>query len=89
MDWINQIINKMNAAIIRLGERLFPDMEERKRKRLAVRIAVGLLIALICTAGMGVFRYRAEKQLREYQRIADSFRQLDILLEGSEGSYGE
>ena len=77
-------MDKISAAIDWMGKKLFPDMEENRRRDLSVRIAAGILIALICTAGVGIFRYRAEKELRQYQKIADSFRQIDILLEETE-----
>ena len=77
-------MDKINSTINRLGKKLFPDMEENRRRELSIRIAAGILIALICMTGVGVFRYRAERELRQYQRIADSFRQIDILIEETE-----
>lgn len=77
-------MDKINSAINRLGKKLFADMEESRRRELSIRIAAGILIALICMTGVGVFRYRAERELRQYQRIADSFRQIDILIEETE-----
>ena len=32
-------------------------------------------------AGMGIFRYKAVRQLEKYQAIADAYAQLDIILE--------
>ena len=46
-----------------LGEKLFPDLPEKKRQRIAAQIIVGISLALICMVGMGIFRYRAVKQL--------------------------
>ena len=57
-----------------IGEKIFSSAEEKKRKQ----YARCLLIALICLVIMGAFRYRAEKELRQYQRIADAF---EILLD--------
>ena len=64
-----------------LGEKLFPDLPEKKRQRIAAQIIVGISLALICMVGMGIFRYRAVKQLEKYQAIADTYAQLDTILE--------
>ena len=72
-------MDKIKSAIDRIGKKLFPDMEESRRRVLSVRIAVGLLTALICTAGMWIYRCRAEKELRKYQIIMDYYQQLDSL----------
>ena len=64
-----------------LGEKHFPDLPEKKRQRIAAQIIVGISLALICMVGMGIFRYRAVKQLEKYQAIADTYAQLDTILE--------
>lgn len=71
----------VDEAEEKLGGKLFPDMEEKRRKRLAGKVIAWFLVALICTVGVGIFRYRAERELRQYQRIADAYRQIEILLE--------
>ena len=57
-----------------IGEKIFSSAEEKKRKQYARY----LLIALICLVIMRAFRYWAEKELRQYQRIAEAF---EILLD--------
>ena len=64
-----------------LGGKLFPDLPEKKRQRIAVQIIVGISLAFVCMAGMGIFRYKAVRQLEKYQAIADAYAQLDIILE--------
>lgn len=64
-----------------LGEKLFPDLTERKRQRITVQIIVGISLAFVCMVGMGIFRYKAAKQLEKYQAIADTYTQLDTILE--------
>lgn len=74
-------MEKVKDLISRLGVKLFPSLPERKRQRITVQIIVGISLALICMAGMGIFRYKAVKQLEKYQAIADAYAQLDIVLE--------
>ena len=64
----------------KLGEKLFPDMEKKKRKRLAGKLITWFIVALICMTGVGILRYRAERELRQYQRIADAYRQMEFML---------
>ena len=70
-----------NTAQEKLGGKLFPDMEEKKRKQLAGKVIAWFLVALICMTGVGIFRYRAEKELRQFQRIADAYRQIEFILD--------
>ncbi len=74
-------MEKVKYLIGLLGEKLFPDLTEKKRQRITVQIIVGISLALVCMAGMGIFRYKAVKQLEKYQAIADAYAQLDIVLE--------
>lgn len=74
-------MDKIEYFIGWLGEKLFSDLPERKRQRITARIVVGIAIALICMAGMGIFRHKAVKQLEKYQAIADAYAQLDVILE--------
>ena len=74
-------MEKIKDYIGRLGEKLFPNLPEKKRNRITVQIIVGTTVSLICIIGMGIFRYRAVKQLEEYQAIADAYTQLNAALE--------
>ena len=61
-------MEKMKNFIGWLGEKFFPDLPEKKRQRIAVQIIVGISLAFICMVGMGIFRYKAVKQL---EKISD------------------
>lgn len=74
-------MDKIKYFIGRLGERFFPALPERKRQRITVQIIAGILLAVVCMTGMGIFRYRAVKQIEKYQAMADTYAQLDIILE--------
>lgn len=76
-----KIMDKIKYFISWLGEKLFPDLPEKKRQRTTMRIVVGISLALVCMAGMGIFRYKAVKQLEKYQAIADAYAELDTILE--------
>lgn len=83
-------MEKIKDLAGRLGERLFPDLPEKKKMRITVQIIAGIFLTLICMAGMGIFRCRAVKQLEKYQAIADAYAQLDTILEeGREKSQKE
>lgn len=74
-------MERLKDFITRLGEKLFPNLPERKRNRITVQIITGIIISLVCMTGMGIFRYKAVKQLEKYQAIADAYTELDIILE--------
>ena len=74
-------MEKIKDFISWLGEKLFPGLPERKRQRIAVQIIVGISLGVICMVGMGIFRYKAVKQLEKYQAIADAYAELDIIIE--------
>ena len=74
-------MEKIKFYIGRLGEKLFPNLPERKRNRITVQIIIGVTVSFICIVSMGIFRYRAVKQLGEYQAIADAYTQLNAALE--------
>ena len=83
-------MEKIKCFISWLGEKFFPDLPEKKRQWITVQIIVGISLAFVCMAGMGIFRYKAVKQLEKYQAIADAYAQLDIILEeGREQSQKE
>ena len=60
-----------------IGEKVFSKAEESKRKQ----YARCLLIALICLVIVGAIRYRAEREFRQFQRVADAYKYLDTLLD--------
>ena len=74
-------MDKIKDYIGRLGEKLFPNLPEKKRNRITVQVIIGVAISFVCIVGMGVFRYHAVKQLEEYQAIADAYTQLNAALE--------
>lgn len=82
-------MEKIKDLAGRLGERLFPNLPEKKRVRLTVQLIVGISLTIVCIAGMGFFRYRAVKQLEKYQAIADAYAQPDMVLEEGEKSQKE
>ena len=74
-------MDKIKYFINRLGEKLFPSLPEKKRQRITVQIIAGILLTIVCMIGMGIFRYKAVKQLEKYQAIADAYTQLNAALE--------
>ena len=74
-------MERLKDFITRLGEKLFTNLPERKRNRLTVQVIIGVAVSFVSIAGMGIFRYRAVKQLEEYQAIADAYTQLNAALE--------
>ena len=58
-------MEKIKKFISWLGEKLFPDLPEKKRHRIAVQIIVGIFLAFICMVGMGIFRYKGVKQFEK------------------------
>ena len=74
---MKKVMKFIDGVTDRIGEKLFSSVEEKKRKQ----YARCLLIALICLVIVGAVRYQAERELRQYQRIADAYMQLDILLD--------
>lgn len=53
----------------KLGKLVFPDVEEKKSRRIMVQIIIGLCIALISIAGMLICSHREVKQQRKFQQI--------------------
>ena len=74
-------MEKIKEFVGWFGEKLFPNLPERKRQRLTIQIIAGILLAIVCMTSMGIFRYKAVKQLEEYQAIADAYTQLNAALE--------
>ena len=52
-------MDKIKDYIGRLGEKLFPNLPEKKRNRITVQVIIGVAISFVCIVGMGVFRYHA------------------------------
>ncbi|MBD5528808.1 MAG: class B sortase [Lachnospiraceae bacterium] len=53
----------------KLGKLIFPDVEEKKSRRIMVQIIIGLLIALISIAGMLIYSHQEVKQQQKFQQI--------------------
>ncbi len=74
-------MGKIRYFIGWVGGKLFPDLPEWKRTRITVQLIAGISIAIVCMTGMGIFRYKAVKQLEEYQAVADAYTKLNMVLE--------
>lgn len=61
-DWLDRLTS-------RIGKKLFPGADEKTRKRWVV----WLLIFLLGLAVMGAYRYRVMHELRQYQRIMETY----------------
>lgn len=53
----------------KLGKLLFPDVEEKKGRRIVVQIIAGLFIALLSVAGMLFYQHQEVKQQQKFQQI--------------------
>lgn len=53
----------------KLGKLIFPDVEEKKGRRIMVQIIIGLLIALISIAGMLIYSHQEVEQQQKFQQI--------------------
>lgn len=53
----------------RLGKLVFPDVEQKKSRRLMRQIIAGILIALFSIAGMKIYSYQEVKQQQRFQEI--------------------
>lgn len=53
----------------RLGKLVFPDIEEKKSRRIMIQVTAGLLLALISIAGMKIYCYQETKQHQRFQQI--------------------
>ena len=53
----------------KLGKLIFPDVEEKKCRRIMVQIIIGLCIALISIVGMLVYTHQEAKQHQKFQQI--------------------
>lgn len=59
----------MKELVGRLGKLIFPDVEEKKCRRIMVQIITGLCIALISIAGMLAYSHQEVKQQQKFQQI--------------------
>lgn len=53
----------------KLGKLIFPDVEEKKSRRIVMQIIIGLCIALISIAGMLIYRHQEVEQQQKFQQI--------------------
>ncbi len=53
----------------KLGKLVFPDVEQKKSRRLMRQIIAGILIALFSIAGMKIYSYQEVKQQQRFQQI--------------------
>ena len=53
----------------KLGKLIFPDVEEKKSRRIMVQIITGLSIVLISIEGMLVYSRQEVKQQQKFQQI--------------------
>ncbi len=53
----------------KLGKRIFPDVEEKKGRRIVIQIIIGLSIALISVAGMLIYSHQEVGQQQKFQQI--------------------
>lgn len=53
----------------KLGKLIFPDVEEKKSRRIMIQVVTGLLLALISIAGMKLYSYQETKQQQRFQQI--------------------
>jgi sortase B len=53
----------------KLGKLVFPDIEEKKSRRITIQIMAGLLLVLISIAGMKIYCYQETRQHQRFQQI--------------------
>lgn len=53
----------------KLGKLVFPDVEQKKCRRIMQQIIAGILIALLSIAGMKIYSYQEVKQQQRFQQI--------------------
>lgn len=53
----------------KLGKLLFPDVEERKSRRIVIQLIIGLFLALISIAGIIFYSHQEMKQHQRFQQI--------------------
>lgn len=53
----------------KLGKLVFPDVEEKKGRRIVIQIIAGLFVALLSIAGMLFYRHQEVEQQQKFQQI--------------------
>ncbi len=53
----------------KLGKLIFPDVEEKKSRRIVVQVIIGLSIALLSMAGMLFYSHQELEQWQKFQQI--------------------
>lgn len=53
----------------KLGKLIFPDVEEKKSRRIVVQVIIGLYIALLSMAGMLFYSHQELEQWQKFQQI--------------------
>ena len=53
----------------KLGKQVFPDVEQKKSRRLMLQVIAGMLIALLSIVGMKIYSYQEVKQQQRFQQI--------------------
>ncbi len=53
----------------KLGKLIFPDVEEKKSRRIVVQVIIGLSIALLSMAGMLFYSHQEVRQRQKFQQI--------------------
>lgn len=53
----------------KLGKLVFPDVEQKKSRRLMPQVIAGILIALLSIVGMKIYSYQEIKQQQRFQQI--------------------
>lgn len=53
----------------KLGKLVFPDVEQKKSRRIMLQVIAGMLIALLSIAGMKIYSYQETKQQQRFQQI--------------------
>lgn len=60
---------KMKDLTGKLGKLIFPDVEEKKGRRIVIQIVTGLSIALLSIAGMLFYSHQEVKQQQRFRQI--------------------
>lgn len=60
---------KMKDLAGKLGKLVFPDVEQKKSRRIMLQVIAGMLIALLSIAGMKIYSYQEVKQQQRFQQI--------------------
>ena len=53
----------------KLGELIFPDVEEKKSRRIVIQVIIGLSIAMLSMAGMLFYSHQEVGQRQKFQQI--------------------